>query len=111
MNQNTGQRPWAAGLFNLKQTEGTGEDIKVCAVVAEFPHPLANVTLWDLNGEATSDPQPFSIMRYICTSLLGQSMCVPNENGTSIIFGTAEFTQGVSDFCGDVPLLFMMDTK
>ena len=110
MSQNTGHIPWAAGLFSLK--DNSGEDVKTCVVVGEFPHPLSNQTLWDLNGEGTSDPRPFSIMRYICTSLLGQdSNCVPNENGTSIVFGTSVFIDGVAEFCGDVPMIFMLDTK
>ena len=70
MGQALGQRAWAGGVFSMK--EGTYDSAnveieripKVCIVVGEMPHPLSNTSLYDLNGVATSDPRPFSIMRY-----------------------------------------------
>lgn len=112
MGQNTGQRPWTSGLFSLKHSA----DVKVCVVTALFPHPLSNQTLWDLNGMGTSNPRPHSIMQYICTSILGQENCVPNENESSFVFGTHAFVDGVLELCGDhtsghYPIIFMADTK
>lgn len=112
MGQNTGQRPWTAGLFSLKERD----DVKVCVVPALFPHPLSNETLWDLNGMATSNPRPYSINQYVCTQELGQENCVPNEGGTSFVFGTKSFVDGVLDFCGKeasshYPIIFMADTN
>lgn len=61
---------------------------------------------------ATSDPRPYSIMRYICTSLLKPEICIPNSDGTSrILFGSSAFVQGVSNLCGDSPVIFMADTN
>jgi len=115
MGQALGQRAWAGGLFSMK--EGTyDEEIesppKVCMVVGEMPHPLSNTSLYDLNGVATSDPRPFSIMRYICTSLLNPEICVPNSDGTSkILFGSSVFVEGVSELCGDTPVVVMFDSN
>ena len=106
MGQDLGQRAWAGGLFSMKDGGS-----KVCVVTAEFPHALSNETLWDLNGEATSDPSPWSIMRYICTTQLDPTICVPNSDGTSILFGSSVFVKGVSDLCGDTPVIFMADTN
>jgi len=85
---------------------------QVCMVVGEMPHPLSNTSLYDLNGVATSDPRPFSIMRYICTSLLNPEICVPNSDGTSkILFGSSVFVEGVAELCGDAPIIVMFDSN
>lgn len=87
MGQSLGQRAWAGGLFKMKDVTYEGDESpKICVVTGEFPHPLSNQTLWDLNGEVVdSDPKPYSIMRYICTSLLNPENCIPNLSGTSNI--------------------------
>ena len=46
--QGLGQRPWVAGIYKRK-TDAT----ELCVVAGEFPHPLANQTLWNLNGAPT----------------------------------------------------------
>ena len=113
MGQSLGQRAWAGGLFKMKDGIEGDESPKICVVTGEFPHPLSNQTLWDLNGEvADSDPKPYSIMRYICTSLLNPENCIPNLSGTSnILFGSDSFVQGVTELCGDNPVIFMADTN
>mmetsp|Transcript_25093 Transcript_25093/g.77369 ORF Transcript_25093/g.77369 Transcript_25093/m.77369 type:complete len:456 (+) Transcript_25093:197-1564(+) len=104
-NQGTGQRPWVAGLYRKKDAE-----TEVCVVAGEFPHPLSNTTLWNLNGR----PAPWgtkAIMRYICTAQYNSDSCIDSLDGGSVVFGTDVFTNGVADFCGDRPTVIMADTN
>ena len=99
---NLGQRPWAAGIYR-RRSDGR----EVCVVAGEFPHPLANVTLWDLNGQSTwtssGSEEPYTIMPYVCTAQYSPDICVPNLEGTSVVFGTDVFARSVAEFCsGDL---------
>jgi len=110
--QNLGQRPWVAGIYRRK-----ADGREVCVVAGEFPHPLANVTLWDLNGQPTwsssgGQEEPYTIMPYVCTTQYSPSVCVPNLEGTSVVFGTDVFVRTVKDFCGDErDIIIMADTN
>eukprot|EP00546_Thalassionema_frauenfeldii_P021908 CAMPEP_0178905908 /NCGR_PEP_ID=MMETSP0786-20121207/6537_1 /TAXON_ID=186022 /ORGANISM="Thalassionema frauenfeldii, Strain CCMP 1798" /LENGTH=391 /DNA_ID=CAMNT_0020577569 /DNA_START=62 /DNA_END=1234 /DNA_ORIENTATION=+ len=107
-NQNLGQRPWVAGIFRRKRRRLSNLD-KICVVAAELPHPLSNQTLWNLNGQSTSNTRQFSIVRNICTSRISTDDCIPNLDGTSIMFGTNIFVEEVSNFCGKLPIILMAD--
>ena len=70
--QGLGQRPWVAGIYKRK-ADATELCVVACVeikfqaphaddamtlistqvVAGEFPHPLANQTLWNLNGAPT----------------------------------------------------------
>ena len=106
--QGLGQRPWVAGIYKRK-----ADAAELCVVAAEFPHPLANQTLWNLNGAPTwtAAAQPFSIAKYVCTSQYSAAVCVPNLEGTSVMFGTDVFVRGVEDFCGARDVVVMLDTN
>ena len=111
--QNLGQRPWVAGIYRRK-TDGR----EVCVVAGEFPHPLANVTLWDLDGRPTwswnedTPEQPFTIMPYVCTTQYSPSICVNNLDGTAVVFGTDVFVRSVAEFCGPSrDVIIMADTN
>jgi hypothetical protein len=88
-------------------------------VAGEFPHPLANVTLWDLNGQPTwssGGGEPYAIMPYVCTTQYSPDICVPNLDGTSVVFGTDVFVRFVAEFCsGDDnkrrDIIIMADTN
>lgn len=96
-----------AGIFN--RTNANKE--QVCVVAAQFPHPLQNTTLRNVNGNLTSDPQPFTLQKYVCTND-GTEGCVPNLSNTSpIIFGSDVLVTQVESFCGEVPIVFMADTN
>ena len=95
---NLGQRPWTAGIYRRKS-----DGREVCVVAGEFPHPLANVTLWDLDGQSTltsSGSEPYTIMPYVCTTQYSPDICVNNLDGTSVVFGTDVFVRSVAEFCG-----------
>lgn len=114
IGQNLGQRPWVAGIFSSKISDDDGDNNaktqKVCVVAGEITHPLFNSTLSNLNGKTTSDPKPNSIAQYLCT-LLNTRDCVPNLTNSSILFGTDVLVPGVSEFCGNNPVIFMADTN
>lgn len=108
---NLGQRPWAAGIYR-RRTDGR----ELCVVAGEFPHPLANATLWDLNGEPTWSSsgvsEPYTIMPYVCTTQYSPSICVNNLDGTSVVFGTDVFVRSVAEFCGtERDTIIMADTN
>ena len=106
---NLGQRPWAAGIYRRKS-----DGREVCVVAGEFPHPLANVTLWDLNGQSTwtsSGSEPYTIMPYVCTTQYSPGICVPNLDGTSVVFGTDVFVRSVAEFCKEREIIIMADTN
>ena len=106
--QGLGQRPWVAGIYKRK-TDAT----ELCVVAGEFPHPLANQTLWNLNGAPTwsAATPPFSIAKDICTTQYSAAVCVPNLDGTSVMFGTDVFVRGIEDFCGARDIVAMLDTN
>ena len=66
-----------------------------------------------MNGAPTwsAATQPFSIAKYICTTQYSAAVCVPNLDGTSVMFGTDVFVRGVEDFCGARPIVAMLDTN
>ena len=106
-----GQRPWAAGVYR-RRADGR----EVCVVAGEFPHPLANVTLWDLGGRPTwsggGEAEPYTIMPYVCTTQYSPSICVDNLDGTSVAFGTDVFVRAVAEFCGkERDIIIMADTN
>ena len=110
---NLGQRPWAAGIYR-RRSDGR----EVCVVAGEFPHPLANVTLWDLNGQSTwssgsggGSEEPYTIMPYVCTTQYSPDICVPNLDGASVVFGTDVFVRSVAEFCQDREIIVLADTN
>jgi len=105
---NLGQRPWVGGIFTNIQSKKT-----VCVIAGEIPHPILNSTLYNLNGAPyadSDDPKPYTYATYLCT-LLNTNECIPNFSNTSILFGTDVLVPGISEFCGDNPLIFMADTN
>jgi hypothetical protein len=103
-----------AGIFSEisdnEDGDNTSKTQKVCVVAGEIPHPLLNSTLYNLIGKTTSDPKPNSIAHYLCT-LLNTKDCVPNLTDSSILLGTDVLVPGVSEFCGNNPVIFMADTN
>ena len=110
--QYTGQRPWVAGIYRDRRAadELGASDRTVCVVAAETPHPLWYSEILNIDGVPTNSSS-FSIMRYICTYQYSPALCVPNLSETSIIFGTDVFVSGVSDFCGELPIIIAADTN
>ena len=80
------------------------------------------VTLNDDDDDATTTtttttstvqfPQePFAIQQYVCTTQLQTEQCILSPSKDSILFGSDVFVQGITDFCGNVPILVMTDTN
>ena len=126
--QNLGQRPWVAGIYSGK-TGSDREGATLCVVAGEFPHPLWNLTLanlngapieskmsettnhtvWSVNGMGELTQEPYSLQKYACTSQLQSYGCIQTPKKTSILYGSDVIVQGVADFCQDLPIIFMGD--
>jgi len=103
-----GQRPWVAGIFSYKADPNNEK--KICVVTGEMPHALSKTTAINLNGGLTSDPKPYLIENNKCM-LVNTKDCLPNQEKSSIIFGTSTLVSGVTRFCGDNPIIFMTDSN